>query len=336
MKKTPLIILLILILSLSCTFFACQNKENTKTEYTIVSPDGAPALSLVGLIGKDYSKKSFSFSPSIVSSTLIASEAIKSDFAIVPVNLAANLYNKGKGYLMAAVVTNGNMYIVSNKENSNFTLENLKGKKLYTIGQGSVPAFILESLLKKSNINYKVSETVVDENTVSLQYCSDGTALIQKLAQATKSGETVYGNLAEPAVSNMVNKNIGYSLESLQTLWQSATNSSINGFAQAVLIVKEEIYKNNKDIVDAMILELSLSANNILADSTNIENAIKSLYPETTIKTMSQNIIFRCNVKTYRAKENADYIIETLNAVYELKQEAVGGQVPDKDSGFYI
>ena len=336
MKKTSLIILMILVLSLSCTFFACQNKKTVQKEYTIVSPDGAPALSLVGLIGKDYSSKTYSFSPSIVSSSLIASEAIKSDFAIVPVNLAANLYNKGKGYLMAAVVTNGNMYIVSNTNDTDFKLESLKGKKLYTIGQGSVPAFILLSLLKKNNINYEESETIVDENTVSIQYCADGSELIQKLAQATKNGETVYGNLAEPAVSNMVNKGIGYSLSSLQTLWQSATNSSINGFAQAVLIVKEEIYKNNKDIVDAMILELSFSANNILDESVNIENTIKSIYPETTIKAMSQETISRCNVKTYKAKDNVDYIIETLNAVYQLNPTAVGGQVPSKDSGFYI
>ena len=53
---------------------------------------------------------------------------------------------------MAASVTNGNMFIVSNRQNAEFTLNDLKGHVLYSIGQGSVPAFIMLKTLTNAGI----------------------------------------------------------------------------------------------------------------------------------------------------------------------------------------
>ena len=154
MKKI-LVVLLIAILAISTVLLiSCDKKEEVeelKSEYTIVAPDGAPAIAVSTFIKNTQVTDDYKVSASVVAPNLIKKEAIKSDFAIVPANVAATLFNAGEDCKLVASVTNGNMYILAKEQETNFTLENMKGKMLYTIGQGSVPALILLSILSFSS-----------------------------------------------------------------------------------------------------------------------------------------------------------------------------------------
>ncbi|MCR4874294.1 MAG: ABC transporter substrate-binding protein [Clostridia bacterium] len=333
MKKL-LLVALIVILTLVMVFaIGCKDKEVIpEGEYSIVSPDGAPAFALAIFAKDSMVSETLKVNPKIVSSTLIRAEAIKSDFAIVPANMASIIFNANEGYCMAASVTNGNMFIVSNRQNTEFTLNDLKGHVLYSIGQGSVPAFILLNTLNNAGIQWTVSETPV-EGKVAIQYCADGQALLAKLKTAT---DTVYGNLAEPAVTTMVAKNIGVRVADLQTLWQVSTSSDIKGFAQAVLIVKKEIAQNHPEVVDAVINAIKNSEDYVVEHAQEARDNIATIYPETTLpSTMVAGIVRNCNVHVYRASENYEYINTTLQAAYRINAQSVGGSVPAKDSGFY-
>ncbi len=157
MKKVLIPVIVVLLVLTTVFVFACKKETVAEGEYTIVSPDGAPALALASFAKNSKVSDSLTITPSVVSSTLIKSEAIKADFAIVPANMAAILYNGGAEYKMVGSVTNGNMYIVSNAADSEFSLEKLKGSILYSIGQGSVPAMIMLQTLTNGGIEYVVS-----------------------------------------------------------------------------------------------------------------------------------------------------------------------------------
>ncbi len=334
MKKL-LIVALIVILTLVMVFaIGCKDKEVIpEGEYSIVSPDGAPAFALAIFAKDSMVSETLKVNPKIVSSTLIRAEAIKSDFAIVPANMASIIFNANEGYCMAAAVTNGNMFIVSNRQNTEFTLNDLKGHVLYSIGQGSVPAFIMLKTLTNAGIEIVENSETPVEGKVAVQYCADGQALLAKLKTAT---DTVYGNLAEPAVTSMVAKNIGFRVADLQTLWQASTSSDIKGFAQAVLIVKKEIAQNHPEVVDAVINAIKNSEEYIVEHAQESRDNIATIYPETTLPaTMVAGIVRNCNVHVYRASENYEYINTTLQAAYSIKAQSVGGSVPAKDSGFY-
>ena len=331
MKKVLISLLVVLVILTTVFAFACNTEKKPEGEYTIVSPDGAPAFALASFFEQPNSDATFKVIPSIVSSTLIKAEAIKADFAIVPANMAAILYNQGAEYKMVASVTNGNMFFVSNHENTTFTLNDLKGHVLYSIGQGSVPAFIMLNILTNAGIECEVSETPV-EGKVAIQYVADGPALITKVKTATG---TVYGNLAEPAVTTFMSKG-GYRVADVQELWKESTGSSIKGFAQAVLIAKKSICDEKPEVVEAVINSIKGSETFIIEHAEEVRQKIKLRYEETSLKNpITSEVVQNCNVHIYKASENIDYILATLNAAYAINSQSVGGSVPAKDSGFY-
>ena len=332
MKKVLISIIVVLLVLTTVFAFACKKAEEDTTTYTIVSPDGAPALAMVGYADGTTGDGVYKVSPSIVSSTLIKAEAIKADFAIVPANLAATLYNLGEEYNMIAAITNGNMFLVSNQE-GHVGLAELKGHVLYSIGQNSIPAFILLRLLDYAGIEYVESETPID-GKVAIQYVADGQALIAKFATAT---DRVFGNLAEPAVSTaLLANNKGYVIGDLQAMWQVATASEIKGFAQAVMIAKKSICENKPEVVESVLNTIKSNVSDVVTNPEDARAKILQMYPETSLKKpLTSEIVDNCNIHVYVASENVDYILTTLNAAYAIDPKSVGGSIPARDSGFY-
>ena len=336
MKKFLLVILVISLVAVSIFAVACTKEEKiAEGEYTIVSPDGAPALALAAFAKDEKVSDTLTIKPSIVASSQIKFDAVKSDFAIVPANMAAILYNSGAEYKMVASVTNGNMYIVTNNADATFSYDNLKGKVLYTIGQGSIPAMILLATLKANNVEYEVSETPI-AGKVAIQYCANGQALIAKFVAEKTAGNVVYGNLAEPAVTNMVAKGVGYKVADLQELWKTATSSEIKGYAQAVLIAKKSLCEEKPEVVNAVVKAIQDSEEYVANNAQEVRDNIATIYENTELPgTLTSAVVLGCNVKVHKAYENYDYIYNTLNAVYGINAQSVGGSVPAKDSGFY-
>jgi choline kinase len=85
-----------------------------------------------------------------VSAKIINKEA---DIVAAPTNLAAVLYKKTEGnVVMLAANTLGNLYIVTkNAEVS--SIADLKGKTIYSSGQGASPEYVLNFLLKENGID---------------------------------------------------------------------------------------------------------------------------------------------------------------------------------------
>ncbi len=332
MKKVLISLIVVLLVLTTIFAFACKKDVVAEGEYTIVSPDGAPALALATFIKNSQVSEQLKINANVVSSTLIKSEAVKSDFAIVPANMAAILYNQGEEYKMVGAVTNGNMYFVSNVENNDFQLEDMIGHVLYSIGQGSVPAFIMTTLLKNANIPFVVSETAV-EGKVAIHYVADGKTLIPKVKTAQG---VVYGNLADPAVTNMVASGAGYRVADIQELWKESTSASIKGFAQAVLIAKKSLCEEKPEVVDAVFNAIKASESYIVENPQEARDLIASVNPATELPAkLSASVVTNCNVHAYRASANIDYIMATLNAAFAINPTSVGGSVPAKDSGFY-
>ena len=335
MKKI-LVVLLIAILAISTVLLiSCDKKEEVeelKSEYTIVAPDGAPAIAVSTFIKNTQVTDDYKVSASVVAPNLIKKEAIKSDFAIVPANVAATLFNAGEDCKLVASVTNGNMYILAKEQETNFTLENMKGKMLYTIGQGSVPALILLSILQKNNIEYVESETPV-EGKVAIQYCLEGSVVMTKLKTATTQ---VYGNLAEPAVNAATINQVGYKVADLQQLWKDATSSEIVGYAQAVLIARGKLCKDHPEVVESVVKAIKDSEEYVVTNAQEVAENIANIYSSTSLKNkLFPTVVRNCNVKIYTAKDNYEYINTTLQAAYSINAASVGGSVPAKDSGFY-
>lgn len=123
----------------------------------VYCPDGAPALALAKFMhdGSDLNS-GLNVNYNVVSATTIGSKAGTADILIMPVNAATKIYNKGASvYKAVAVVTHGNLYLVSNEK---VEIKDLKDKVVGVIGQGLVPDLTFKAILKANNMESKIAE----------------------------------------------------------------------------------------------------------------------------------------------------------------------------------
>ena len=156
MKKFATIILSV-ILSI-VALFGSGCKEQNKG-YTFMVPDGAPALAISKLINdKDNLGTGRTINYSVISTTQVYPNlsAGKADFIIAPVNLASQLYKANSNdYVMVAVLTHGNFYILSTEK---ISLSDLDGKQIAVPMMGAVPDWTFRMVLKKHNMTFNVVE----------------------------------------------------------------------------------------------------------------------------------------------------------------------------------
>ncbi|MFR7592898.1 MAG: hypothetical protein ACLUVC_15815 [Longibaculum sp.] len=222
-----------LLLMMSFVLAGCSSNTKKADEMKVLTPNGAPALSLLGVY-EDIQKNG---EVKIVEgSDLLSSEFVKKesefDAIIAPINLGCQLIAKGKtDYKLAGVLTWGNLYLVQNKDVNN--------NELAAFGQQAVPGKIF-SLVKDS------SQAMKDAKVTYYNAVSDVQA--QVLA-----GKVQYALMAEPAATATIAKakQAGTTLEivtSLQELYQKKMNSKEAGYPQAAIFVKNK--DDVKDLLD--------------------------------------------------------------------------------------
>ena len=124
-----------------------------KEVYTFMAPDGAPALAIAKLIyDNDNLGTGKTVEYSVISSALVMPNLSNgsADIIVAPVNLASKFYKaNGNDYVMVAVLTHGNFYILSTTE---ISIKDLKGKQVAVPNQGAVSDWTFKMVLYKNNL----------------------------------------------------------------------------------------------------------------------------------------------------------------------------------------
>ncbi len=142
-------------------FYTSSSLTSNKEAYSFIVPDGAPALSISKMMhDEDGLGINKPVSYSVVTSSLIQSKVAKgeADFVLAPINLASKLYKAHDSvdhYVMVAVVTHGNFYIISTEQ---LTVESLVDKRVAVPMMGAVPDWTFQMALKKHNLKITVVE----------------------------------------------------------------------------------------------------------------------------------------------------------------------------------
>lgn len=216
--------LLLSILVMSFMLAGCSTSKSTN-EMKILTPNGATALSLLGV----YQEVSENGEIKIVEgSELLSSEFVKEDSEydaiVAPINLGCQLIAKGQtDYRLAGVLTWGNLYLVENT--------NVNNNVLAAFGETAVPGLIFSVVKDSSDIMKNADVTFY--NAVS-------DVQVQVL-----SGKCQYALMAEPAATATIAKAKESDMEvqiiaSLQDLYQQVTGSEENGYPQAAIFVKDK------------------------------------------------------------------------------------------------
>ena len=276
------------------------------SQVLVVMPDGAPALSMLGLMSNDYKINGESTEYRIVSSDNIAGLVAnrQADLAVLPLNLASKVC--GEDYQILSVMTFGNLYLVSN---AGASVQDVIGHNLYVINLNNVPGLTTKIMLNELNIPYSESSQTQD-NTMLIG------ATAQELIGGFMSGKVEYAVVAEPAVSLMLSQ-----VEGLEVIGD--VQDIMGEYPQSVLVIKKNVF--DAEEIGYLIEELQ---NNMIFAHSNVDNifdiienhlqeGVATSFKEDLI---TRDLIARCNIGFKLAldeKQNIDNYIDSLREINE-------------------
>ena len=302
MKKLKL-----LFLSLLMSITSCGPKDEYKL--TIVSPSGAPAISIADLAYNHKDEYNFVLNktPDILQASFLGNET---DIILAPINMGATMYNKTGNYVLGAMVTWGNLYFASRIEN--FTLETMNDKDVVFFGEGTINQYVVESILNHNDIAPK-----------SITYLG-ATNLTQGQLIANKDAITL---VAEPALSVAKSKVEGITSISVQDLYAEMTNST--SYPQAGCFIRKKTIEEHKSVVNNFLKDLKSSCSKTSKDVSTIAQYSEELQFGGT-KAVLEKAIPNSNINYVKADDSKDKI----EILFKDALKYCGGKLPD-DNFYY-
>ncbi len=329
MKKiVSLLLCVVLLLGLT----ACGNVNNessvpqTSEElvesnvYVLSGPTGIGAANLKDKAEKGETKGKYNVTivaqPTEVVAKISKGEA---DIAAIATNLASNIYNKTNGGItVLAVNTLGVLNVVTPKGVEINSLADLKGKKVYTTGQGSNPEYIINYLLESNNI----------AKDVTLEFKAEGTELLG--VWATDPEAIIIA--PQPVATTLTIQNEGANIAiDLTDEWDKLNTDS--ALMMGCIVVRNEFLKDNKATVEKFLEEYKAS---IEAANNNLEKTatLCETYGIIAKAAIAKKAIPNCNLCFIDGSEMKTKLSGYLKVLFDADKTAVGGNLP-ADNFYY-
>lgn len=295
-KFFVMLVSIIAVISLCAFAFCACNDNGQNNQLRFVMPDGTPALAAATFLGQNVKLNigdtTYSINGEIVAATAVQTEigGEKADILIAPTNLGASLIKQGAPYKLVAVAVEGSLYIIGSPDSvggrSEITFEDLKGKKIASIGQNNTPDKVFRYLVENTE--------GVDYSDFDIEFVADGAAA--KVAMTRDNDPCDFALVGEPAATALGTPNGGgYSARmDLQQLWLD--NGNAYNFPQASLFVKTK-YANDENFVNGLLEKLE---NNIDWIKTNAADVAQYMKDKGSATAFPAQSIPRCGITVLR------------------------------------
>ncbi len=268
------------------------------------------------------------------------------DIAALPINLAANLYNKTNGGIqILAINTLGVLHVIENGKSIK-SIADLKGKTVYATGQGSTPEYIINFILEKNGLD--------PEKDVDIQY----KAAHSELATLAVEGKAEICILPEPFATKVIAQtNTASTTAASETAVQQeeATTEAAEDkvtlrraldltdewnkvcdvqLAQGCVVARTEYINQNPEIVKEFMgfNEVSVNYLNSNGDGSAIFLVENGYFEDVNVAkatVVNSNLVF---IEGEEMKTAAKQVFEVL---YQSDPASVGGKIPD-DGIYYV
>ena len=326
MKRKLLSLMLTVCTALS-VFSGCSDKsgkDNNTTETTInigcmKGPTGIGMIKLISDSDENNTINDYNYTIAGTADE-IATMLLKGDLdiAAVPCNLASVLYNKSEGEILTlAINTLGVLYIVEAGESVN-TVEDLKGKTIYSTGQGTTPEYTLRFLLSSAGLD--------PDKDVDIQFKSEAPEALAALQQ----DEGAVAMLPQPytTVALNSNENMRIALD-VTAEWEKYCDDTV---VTGVLVGRKEFINKNKDAFTSFMKEYEAStayANSNIDDTA----ALLEKY-DITKAPIAKKAIPYCNVTFITGEEMKTKAMSYLTVLFNENAASIGGKL--QEGMFYL
>lgn len=242
------------------------------------------------------------------------------DVAAVPCNLASVLYNKTEGQVViAAVNTLGVLYIVEKGEELG-SIADLKGKTIYTTGQGTTPEYTLRYLLSQNGLD--------PDKDVTIEFCSEASEVVSTIATM----DSAVAMLPQPYVTVAQTKVDGLKVAfDVTEEWEKADKDST--VVTGVLIARKAFIEEHPEQFKAFLDEYKASAEYA---NSNVEDTAELVEKFDIFKAaIAKKAIPECNVTFITGDDMKTKVSSYLKVLFDANPKAVGGKLPD-DGIYYV
>ena len=290
-----------------------------KTTVKLVVPSGA-TLVPIALLDKDSIADGYSVDLEIIkSSDLLAAKLIsgETDFAVIPSNLAAIMFNKGAGFRLAGPVIWGLSYVVTSEDLTGW--DDLRGREVSMIGRGLTPDITFRYLLKENGLD--------PDKDLEIVYASSASELVPTFL----TGRSGISMMPEPMLTTVLFKKPDTKIfVDIQKEWAKLFGSS---YPQASLVVSGAFAAEHPDFTQVFIEAFSASVNAAIVDPSGAGDAVSALVPELNAGIIA-DAIPRMNLDFQRAGEAKAALEDYYRVLEAFNPATIGGKMPTDD--FYL
>lgn len=327
MKKKLAVFLAALLVATGLT--ACGQKEEVSSEPAVTAKvaalKGPTSMGMVKMMAdqKDAREKNYEFTIGS-SPDEIAPKFLKGEFDIValPSNLASILYNKSQGKVQVlAINTLGILYLMENGDTVK-SIEDLKGKTVYSSGKGAVPEYAFNYILKANGLN--------PDTDLRVEYKSEHTEALAALLN-DKSGLAV---LPQPfaTVASLKNKDLRTALD-LSKEWDKASKNAKSTMITGVVVVNKDFAAKYPEKIKKFMADYKAS---IDYTNTNVDDAAKLIEENNIVPAaVAKKAIPQCNITYIDGSDMKDKLSGYLQVLFEANPKSIGGKMP-ADDFYYV
>lgn len=327
MKKKLAVFLAALLVATGLT--ACGQKEEVSSEPAVTAKvaalKGPTSMGMVKMMAdqKDAKEKNYEFTIGS-SPDEIAPKFLKGEFDIValPSNLASILYNKSQGKVQVlAINTLGILYLMENGDSVK-SIEDLKGKTVYSSGKGAVPEYAFNYILKANGLN--------PDTDLRVEYKSEHTEALAALLN-DKSSLAV---LPQPfaTVASLKNKGLRPALD-LTKEWDKASKNAKSTMITGVVVVNKDFAAKYPEKIKKFMADYKAS---IDYTNTNVDDAAKLIEENNIVPAaVAKKAIPQCNITYIDGSDMKDKLSGYLQVLFEANPKSIGGKMP-ADDFYYV
>ena len=237
------------------------------------------------------------------------------DIALIPANLAANLYNKTDGGVTVIDInTLGVLYCVTG-DGTITSIEDLAGRTVMSTGQGATPEYVLSYLLDA----YSVED-------VTVEFYSEST----EIAAYLQEDPTGIAILPQPFVTSATAQNDALAVVfSLTEAWDAVVEDG-SMLVTGATVVRTEFLEEHPDAVAVFLEEHAASA---AAASEDVEGTAELVveYGVLSSAAIAAKALPECNIVCITGDEMVDALTGYLGVLYEQDASSIGGAMPEDD-----
>ena len=240
------------------------------------------------------------------------------DIACVATNLAATLYNKTQGGVkVLAVNTLGVLSMLTNGAELT-TVADLKGKTIYSPGQGANPEYILRYVLQGNGLD--------PDKDVNIQFVSEGSELLS----VWQNDPEAIIMAPQPVATTLLMQNEGSAKAFDMTEEWNKVSGGDSTLMMGCVIVRTAFLEEHPEAVEGFLADYAAS---IEAAQTDLEGtaALCEQYGIIPKAPLAMKAIPQCGLTYVAGAEMKAQLGGYLQVMFDANPKSVGGALPADD-----